>query len=122
MKYTVCAELVSRCFAARTAMHIAHLKATTYAEHLILEDFYDRIAKVADKFIECRMGVDGRIADYPDITPDLKTPPLKYLPELHDWVMKNRTDCADGSTELANLVDEILAAIDRTYYKLKFLK
>ena len=117
-----CAELVARCFAARTAMHIAHLKARTYAEHKVLEKFYSDIAETADAFIECYMGVDGRINEFPSIAPDLKTPPLEYLPQLHEWIEKHRTLCADGSTELANLIDEILSTIDRAFYKLKFLK
>ena len=116
------AELVSRCFAARTAMHFAHLKARTLAEHMILEKFYDDIASKADKYVECYMGVEGRIADYPEVELDLKTPPMEYLPDLHAWITENRTDCAYGNTELANLVDDVLATIDRTFYKLKFLK
>ncbi len=117
-----CAELVARCFAARTAMHFAHLKASTYAEHVILEKFYDAIASKADKFIECYMGSEGKIKAFPAVTLDLDTPPLEYLPKLHTWVQENRDKCAEGETELENLIDEILATIDRAFFKLKFLK
>ena len=117
-----CAELIARCFDARTTMHLAHLRARSYAEHVVLEKFYDKIAEAADKFAECYMGIEGMVSDYPAIRPDTAAKPLEYLPKLHDWVTKNRTVCADGSTELANLIDEILAVIDRAYYKLKFLK
>jgi hypothetical protein len=48
--------------------------------------------------------------------------PLECLPELHKWVVANRAECAGDDTELANLIDEILSTIDRTFYKLKFLK
>lgn len=117
-----CAELIARCFEARTAMHVAHLRSRSYAEHVALGEFYDEIASAADRFAECHMGVEGVLGDIPSRAPDLKTPPLVFLPRLHDWVTKNRTACADGSTELANLIDEILAVIDRTFYKLKFLR
>lgn len=117
-----CAELVARCLAARTAMHIAHLKSRSYSEHMALGDFYNAIADAADNFIECYMGVEGMVHDYPTVDLDLKTPPLEFLPKLHDWITKHRDECAGGSTELANLIDEILAVIDRTFYKLKFLK
>jgi hypothetical protein len=119
MKDPVCAELIARCFAARTAMHFAHLKSLSYSEHMALGDFYDDIAEAADKFAECHMGVEGRITVYPDVKVDQTVPPLKYLPELHEWVMKHRTSCADGSTELANLIDEILAVIDREVPQMK---
>lgn len=122
MKDSNCAELIARCFEARTAMHVAHLRSRSYSEHMALGDFYDDIAEAADKFAECHMGVEGMLPDFPARAPDLKTPPLEYLPRLHDWIVKHRTVCADGSTELANLIDEILAVIDRTFYKLKFLK
>ncbi len=122
MKDAPCAELIARCFDARTVAHFAHLQTQSYAQHMALGSFYDDIAGAADAFAECHMGVEGRLTGYPAIAPKPSTPVLEYLTELHDWVVKHRTVCADGSTELANLIDEILAVIDRTFYKLKFLK
>jgi hypothetical protein len=103
-------------------MHLAHLRSRSYSEHMALGAFYDDIAEAADTFAECHMGIEGMLSGYPAIKPDPAAKPLEYLPELHDWVTKHRTICADGSTELGNLIDEILAVIDRAYYKLKFLK
>jgi len=122
MKDPVCAELVARCFDARTVAHFAHLRTRSYAEHVALGDFYDAIASAADAFAECHMGVEGKFDSFPAIKPDPSVSMLEYLPSMHDWVTKNRTACADGSTELANLIDGILETIDRTFYKLKFLK
>lgn len=122
MKDTPCAELIARCFDARTVAHLAHLRTRSYAEHMALGEFYDAIGEAADKFAECHMGVEGLITSYPAIKPDLTVSAMDYLTDLHDWVTKHRTVCADGSTELANLIDEILAVIDRTFYKLRFLK
>jgi hypothetical protein len=62
------AELIARCFAARTAAHIAHLQTTSYAQHVALDEFYNAIVG------------------------------------------------------LANMVDEILAQLDKTLYKLKTLR
>jgi len=115
------AELIARCFAARTAGHLAHLSTDSYAAHMALGDFYDAIAGAADEFAECFMGVEGKLRSFPEIEP-LGTDPLTWLPELHTWVTDHRTECAAGNTELANLIDEILAVIDRSSYKLKFLK
>lgn len=116
-----CAELVARCFAARTAAQFAHFMTKSYAEHVALNEFYDAIVEAADTFAECHMGVEGQFKSFPDV-PAPKGTPLQILEELHTWVADNRAACADGSTELANLIDEILSTIDRSYYKLRFLK
>lgn len=114
-------ELVAQCFAARTAMHIAHLRSTNYAEHVALGDFYDAIAGLADGFIECHMGITGQMATIPTLVPDQATGPLSYLGTLRSWVASNRSSASEGNTELENTIDEILTLIDRTCYKLKFL-
>ena len=132
-------ELVARCFAARTTMHLAHLASKTYAVHMALGDFYDAIATAADEFAECWMGVYGQMAvtDFPALR--LQTSdPITQLSDLRTWIAANReeacekyedNDDADGAesndvdcTELANLIDNILAVIDRAVYKLKFLR
>lgn len=114
-------ELVSYCFAARTAMHFAHLRSTNYAEHVALGDFYDEIASLADGFIECYMGITGRMASYPAIQADPNASPTAFLCDLREWVCDNRSTAAEGNTELENMIDEILSLIDKTCYKLKFL-
>ena len=133
-----CAELVARCFAARTTTHLAHLTTTSYAQHMALGDFYDAIASFADEFAECHMGVFGKLStsDFPAIR--LSTAdPITQLTDLRTWIVTNREECCeayddeDGDqaesndvdcTELANLIDNILAVIDKALYKLKFLK
>jgi len=117
-----CAELVARCFAARTAAHFLHLRSTSYAQHVALNEFYTAIVDKADAYAECHMGVEGIFKSFPAIALPLGSDPLGLLTDLHDWVSKHRDACACGTTELANLIDEILAVIDRAYYKLKFLK
>lgn len=116
-----CAELVARCFAARTAAHFAHFTTRSYAAHVALNEFYDAIVDAADAFAECHMGVEGPFKNFPEVKP-YTGDHLEWMLDLHSWVKSHRTECADGSTELANLIDEILAVIDRSYYKLKFLK
>lgn len=131
-----CAELVARCFAARTAAHFAHLTTPSFAEHSALGDFYDAVATGADEFAECYQAVFGRIPEFPSIRPsqgDIKT----ALSDLRTWIAANREECCEGyddkdaegsesndvdCTELANLVDNILAVVDRCLYKLRFLK
>jgi len=116
-----CAELVARCFAARTAAHFAHFTTRSYAAHVALNEFYDAIVDAADTFAECHMGVEGPFKSFPNV-PVPTGEPVDWLLDLHRWIKAHRTECADGSTELANLIDEILSVIDKSFYKLKFLK
>lgn len=116
------AELVARCFAARTAAHFLHLRSGSYAEHVALDEFYTAIVDAADTYAECLMGVEGQFKRFPEVPVPLNAGTLELLTDLHDWVTKHRAACACETTELANLIDEILAVIDRSYYKLKFLK
>jgi len=142
----VCAELVARCFAARTTAHFAHLATASYAQHMALGSFYDDIASNADEFVESYMGIYGQLSvkDFPALR--LSTAPIiTQLTDLRTWVAANREECCEAyddkddeakeaddaddaesgdidNTELGNLIDNILSTIDRTLYKLRFLK
>jgi hypothetical protein len=114
------AELIMRCFEARTAAHIAHLQTKSYAAHKALEGFYDGIIGLTDAYAEAYQGVYGVIASYPEVKcPKGELTPVK---ELREWLATNRADLARGQSELGNLVDEITALCDSTIYKLVNLK
>jgi hypothetical protein len=116
-----CAELVARCFAARTAAHLTHLKTRSYAHHVALESFYEEIIEVADRFCEVYQGLHEQIQTYPEV-PVSAQDPLSFLVDLVDWLRANRDACAHGETSLQNIVDEATAVTARTIYKLRFLK
>lgn len=131
------AALVARCFAARTSTHLDHLTTRSYAEHMALGDFYDAVASGADEFVECYMGIHGKLNsdDFPSLRPTPGTS-INTLTDLRTWIVDNREEACEppgdkdsenerediDCTELANLIDNILAVIDRGIYKLKFLK
>ena len=131
------AALVARCFAARTAAHIDHLTTESYAQHMALGDFYDAVASGADEFAECYMALHGKFtsADFPRVNQTLGAS-INTLTDLRTWIVDNREEACEppgdkdsenerediDCTELANLIDNILAVIDRGIYKLKFLK
>jgi hypothetical protein len=130
------AALVARCFAARTSTHIDHLTTRSYAQHMALGDFYDAVATSADEFVECYMAIHGKLdsKDFPSIRP---TPggSLNTLTDLRTWIVENREEVCEPEgdkdsenerddvdcKELASLIDNILAVVDRAIYKLKFL-
>lgn len=118
----IAGEFVMRCFHVRTNAHVMHLSTRSYAEHKALNEFYDAIIPLIDSFAEAYQGEYGLI----------KCPPWDYevaesatemLQELAEWVGFNRTDiCEEDDTYIQNILDEIVALIRSTIYKLKFLK
>lgn len=115
------AELIARLFAARTAAHMAHLQTTSYAQHVALDGFYSGIVDKTDAFAEAYQGIYGVIETYPP-SPLPTGNAATWLATLRTWVRANREAAADGNTELANMIDDILALFDSTIYKLKTLK
>jgi phenylpyruvate tautomerase PptA (4-oxalocrotonate tautomerase family) len=110
------AELVARCFSARTAAHFAHLKTKKYATHVALSEFYTDVVGATDIFAEAYQGVFGVIPSYPAC--DLHTGELTPIKELREWLAENRAKAARGQRELENLIDEITAVCDRAIYKI----
>lgn len=121
-KPALAAELVARCFTARTATHIAHLRTRSYSAHMALEAFYEGIVDLADEFAEVYQGHFAVIDEYDFAAPDIYTDTVKQIEELCDWATKNRNAIAQGRNDLGNLIDEITALCGRTVYKLKNLK
>lgn len=115
-------EFIMRCFHARTAAHVFHLKTRSYATHKALNEFYDEIVDLTDSFAEAYIGDYGLIEDFPGkyaLTAD----PLAMLDDLSEYIEQNRDKiCDTDDTYLQNLIDEIVALIRSTQYKLKFLK
>lgn len=115
-------ELVMKMFHARTAAHVLHLKTRSYAAHKALNEFYDEIIEPTDRFAEAWQGDYGLIESFP---PTYKpyVDPLVMLDDLSSWIAANRKHCCDADdTYLQNIIDEIVALIRGTQYKLRFLK
>jgi hypothetical protein len=119
------AEFVMRCFHARTAAHVLHLKCTgpgSLAEHMALNEFYDGIIDLIDGFAEMYQG------EYLELLPlsgvgGYQTPSnaTSLITGMTRWVKANREEICDSS-ECQNVIDEILTLCHSTAYKLKFLK
>ncbi len=115
-------ELVYRCFHARTNAHVLHLSTRSYAAHKALNDFYDGIVDLTDSFAEAYQGDYGLIPFTP-MKYTHQTEPLPMLDDLSKWIEAHRHECCDeDDTYLQNIIDEIVALIRSTQYKLRFLK
>ena len=114
-------ELVMRCFHARTCAHVLHLQTKSYAAHKALNEFYDEIVPLADKFAESYQGDYGLIDDYPFKYTHVKDG-VSLMEEMGDWIADHRSECGDeDDTYLQNIIDEIVALTKSTLYKLRHL-
>lgn len=114
------AELIMRCFNARTLAHVLHLQTRSYAQHKALNEFYDGIVGLVDSFAEAYQGEYGIIEDYPQEF-EWYDDAMMLVTDLVDWIEENRDDVCDDSY-CQNIIDEIVALTRATQYKLKFLK
>jgi hypothetical protein len=100
-----------------TCAHILHLKTTSYAAHIALGEYYEQVEDLIDAWIEAYQGKYGVIEKYDD-TFEQHDDALQYMVMMNDWLAATRKGLP-SDTELQNIVDEIVALIDSTVYKLR---
>jgi hypothetical protein len=116
------AEFVMRCFHARTAAHVLHLKSGSYSEHETLKEFYQQIIHKIDSFAEMYQGEYLTQLNCSGVS-GYQTPTnsMALISGMIKWTKANREEICD-SPECQALIDEIMELCNRTAYKLKFLK
>ena len=117
-------QFISTLFASRTQAHVFHLQTNSFAAHKALNEYYDGIVDIADDIAESVQGKYGIITGYSNI--DLLegndcNEVIKYFTALEMYVERARQTMPQDSY-IQNQVDEVVALIVSTIYKLKFLK
>jgi DNA-binding ferritin-like protein len=116
-------RLIAILFFAREVAHREHLKTTSYAQHVALNEFYDAIIERADAIAEAYQGRNGIIDDIPMITMDLSGDPASKLEKILSAFEKIRYTAVEKTdTTIQNLIDEAVAQFLSTLYKLNNLK
>ena len=119
------ANFISTLFSSRTQAHIFHLQVTgpgSFAAHNALNAYYDGIVGLADGIVESFQGRYGIITGYKgegqfiEDTAQL----VKYFEALCMFVEKNRVSLVQDSY-IQNQIDEVVALIESTKYKLSKL-
>lgn len=115
-------ELIMKLLHASTAAHVLHLKTRSYAAHVALNELYEALPDFADRLAETYQGRHGLIETYP-ARYTAYSDAMELIKDLADWVMDNRFEVA-GKTEscVQNIIDELLAQLSVSEYKLRFLK
>jgi DNA-binding ferritin-like protein len=94
------------------------------AAHLALEAYYTEVIESIDEIVEVYQGQYGLIEEYNVIdTTDTKSKDkLEYFKEIVEWVREERKCFDEKDTHIHNIVDEVVALLYRTIYKLTYNK
>ena len=95
-----------------------HLKTRKHHIHVTLNEFYEKALDIVDDIIEQYQGIYGVVEDTFTncIVGDGKSE-SEYLTELKTFIENNRCVLGDHS-EINSTIDEFLALIDSTIYKI----
>ena len=117
-----CEVFIGHLFLARDVTHSAHLNTRSYAKHVALNEFYDGIIDLTDKFAEAYQGRHGLIGPI-ELQQAAKTNSvLEFLQDSLKTLEDTRYDVCDKTdTPLQNIIDESVGLHLSTLYKLKFL-
>lgn len=116
-------EFILTLFNARTAAHVAHLSVTgagSYAKHKALNEFYDGIVDLADRFAEGYIGCEGELIKFGGSSFKLERDPIKMLEGLKGVIAGARAECEEYPF-LQQICDDMTELVSSTLYKLKFL-
>lgn len=107
---------------SRDQVHIWHLQTRSYAEHKALNGYYDDILSMFDNFVEAYLGrVPGRFSsktmvfeftDYESVTV------INHFKDLKATIMVYKSSLPKEDADLSNMLDEILALLNKTLYLL----
>ena len=122
------AKLFSKLFESREMAHIYHLQVNgdmgSHAKHTALGDYYDDVLGLIDSIIEVFQGQYGIVEEYDviDTSETRSKDTIEYFNELARFIKEERKCINAEDTHLHNIVDEVVALVYRTLYKLKFNK
>jgi hypothetical protein len=124
MENEIIGQFISTLFASRTQAHVFHLQTDSFAAHKALNDYYDEIVGITDGIVESYQGKYGIIRGYGNIAlQEFQNCEgiISYFEILYTYVEKSR-QMLPQDTYIQNQIDEVVALIASTLYKLRFLK
>jgi hypothetical protein len=122
-------KFFSKLFESREMAHVYHLSVKgdmgSYAAHVALGAYYEGILEFIDDLIEVYQGQYGLVENFEiiDTSSTKSQEPIEYFEELVSFVKSTRnTSLSPEDTHLQNIIDEVIALIYKTLYKLKYNK
>jgi hypothetical protein len=124
MENEIIGQFISTLFSSRTQAHVFHLQTDSFAEHSALNVYYDEIVGITDGIVESYQGKYGIIRGYGNVSlQEFQNCEgvIAYFEVLYTYVEKSR-QMLPQDTYIQNQIDEVVALIASTLYKLRFLK
>lgn len=121
-------KFFSKLFESREMAHIYHLTVKgemgSHAAHLALNEYYDGILGFIDEMIEVYQGQYGIIEGYEtiDTSSTQSKDKIEYFEDLVGQIREDRKCIKSEDTHIHNIVDEAIALMYKTLYKLKYNK
>ena len=117
-----CCDFVGVLFLARDVAHSVHLNTRSFSKHSALNEFYDNIVDLADKFAEAYQGRHGLIGPITLHSATKTSNIIEFLESSLAEIEGARYKVADKTdSSLQQLIDNIVEIYLRTIYKLKYL-
>jgi len=115
------AQFISTLFSSRTQAHIFHLQTSSFAAHKALNEYYDEVLEITDGLVESYQGRYGILRGYTGAASFKEDDSvITYFEGLSKYVETVRHNIPQDSY-IQNEVDTLVALIEGTKYKLKFL-
>lgn len=106
-------------FQSRDIMHLVHLNSRSYAEHKALNEYYDSLLGLLDDLIESYQGTLTNGGRVNIVIPGSEyVNPEQHLTSLEQYLESHRFTVFGNKSSLQNIVDEIIALIQKTRYLL----
>jgi hypothetical protein len=110
-------ELIGRVFATRNAVHLAHWKTKSFANHMALGELYDALIDKIDTVVEMYQGAFELVGD---VKPHQvsETDIVMHLNHEVEWIEGNMDDLSGGIKALENVLQDLSGAYYHAIYKL----
>ena len=114
-------ELIGRVFATGNAVHIAHWRTNSYAQHQALGSFYDDLIDKIDTVVEMYQGafeLIGKVAPHQVPADNI----LAHLNAEVEWIETNLDELSGGIKAIENALQDLSGSYYTTIYKLTHLQ
>lgn len=116
-------QIITPFLTIQNQLKIAHWQTKSYSEHKALGKAYELLDPLMDSFVEVYIGKYGNINakdNFKITVENYSSKPCKeMIEEFVNMVENIRNNLQESDTELLNISDEILAALQQTKYLLR---
>ena len=108
-------KFIGQLMHSRVSMHLVHWNTQGITTHEALGEYYEKLDSLLDNFVESYFGAEGRKKVFVPMV--VLESPVEHLKGIRKMVTEERKNY---SSDLQNILDEILGLINHTLYKLSF--